>query len=68
MGSCADDDLLRSILFAARRGYMPDLRDAFTARAIRRIASRRAEKEEEAKTGRDWVNERSRVLYEASQI
>ena len=39
---------------------MSDLRDAFTARAIRRIAGRRGEKEEEAETGRGWVNERSR--------
>ena len=40
---------------------MSDLRDAFTARAIWRIAGRRGEKEEEAKTGRGWVKERSRI-------
>ena len=38
---------------------MSDLRDAFTARAIWSIAGRRGEEEEEAKTGRGWVNERS---------
>ena len=39
---------------------MSDLRDAFTARALWRIAGCRGEKEEEAETGRGWVNERSR--------
>ena len=58
-GLRADDDNLRSILFTAGGGYMSDLRDAFTARAIRRIAGRRGEEEKEAETGRGWVNERS---------
>ena len=38
---------------------MSDLRNAFTAREIWRIAGCRGEKEEEAKAGRGWVNERS---------
>ena len=38
---------------------MSDLRDAFTAGAIWRIAGGCGEEEEEAKTGRGWVNERS---------
>lgn len=49
--------LFEHILFTPRRGYMSDLRDAFTTRAVWRIARCRGEKEEEAETWRGWVNE-----------